>query len=105
MKKNENSILRLGEKYIFTKQHESNSLLFRREQEELLRQKEAERRTAIEEKENARVSYREKMKNATVIDVSRLIQTSNTKPHYIRYPARKSAYCRTYRLILGNRRD
>ena len=75
-------------KYFLMQQHELNCLLFRREQEELLRQKEAERRTAIEEKENARVSYREKMKNATVIDVSKLIHTSNT-----------------YRLIFGNRSD
>ena len=35
-----------------------------------MRQKEAERRQQIENKENARMSYREKMKNATVIDVS-----------------------------------
>ncbi len=43
---------------------------FREEQQLLLKQKEEERRNQIQEKERARTTYKEKMKNATQLDVS-----------------------------------
>ncbi len=43
---------------------------FRLEQQQLLKQKEEERRSQIQEKERARETYKEKMKNATQIEVS-----------------------------------
>lgn len=46
---------------------------FRREQEALLRSKEEERRAQLEEKVRAREVYKEKMRNATQIEVIYII--------------------------------
>jgi hypothetical protein len=57
------------EKALRRKQQEEREK-FRQEQQLLLKQKEEERRNQLEEKARARENYKEKMKNATQIEVS-----------------------------------